>query len=431
MYRLNSIHSRFRRDQNGTIAIMFGFALLVFCMLVGLGVDGGRTMVSRSRTAEALDAATLAATRVLMVGGMSDAKILELALTYFNKNIENGATLGVSYSEFHLDINPTTKTVTATVNAHVPTTFTAVTGTYTINYRTSAQATYNVNDIELGLVLDTTGSMNDPSKGGGGKSKIAELKVAAAEMFDILLPDTGATSDVRIGIAPFAASVNAGAYASDVTHILKPKDNCTSERQGTNAWTDADPMPNNEQLEPGSLQKNDLDPTEGTHTNAYSCPNAAVLPLTNDKDALKAEVNSFTANGWTAGHLGTQWGWYLVSPTWNSIWPAANAAKPYGTQNLIKAVVVMTDGIYNTAYHNGTTAAQQAINLCNNAKAQGVVVYTVGFTAPKGAESTLMACATLDERTGKPFYYRADSQQELSDAFKDIAVKLSLLRVSQ
>ncbi len=432
MNRLNLLHSRLGRDQNGSVAIMFGFAILVFCVLIGLGIDGGRTIVSRTRTAEALDAATLAATRALMIGGKSDSAITQLAFEYFQKNIANGSPLGVTHDDFHLDINHSTKTVTITVNAHVPTTFAAISGVTTIDYPTSAQATFNVNDIELGLVLDITGSMNNASSGGGGKSKISELKIAAGKMFDILLPDAGSPSDTRIGIAPFSAAVNAGPFAKDVSHG-KSKDGCVVERQSTNMWTDADPMPNNEQLEIATNKSVNFDDTEGGAGNhPYYCPKAPVLPLTSDKNALKAEVNGFNAGGYTAGHLGTAWGWYLVSPNWNSIWPAGSVPKPYGTKNLVKAILVMTDGIYNTAYNNNPDfASVQAVALCNNAKAQGVVVYTVGFTAPAGAEATLTACASKDPITGKPNYYHAESQGELEVAFSDIANKLGLLRVSQ
>jgi hypothetical protein len=250
-----------------------------------------------------------------------------------------------------------------------------------------------------------------------------------------MLPDNGASSDVRIGIAPFSAAVNAGPYAALITNN-KSKDGCAVERAGADAWTDADASVLGQELKAGFKSTPDIDPTEGKPTDnkgnptAYYCPQDTVLPLTNDKQSLKDKVNGFKANYWTAGHLGTQWGWYLVSPNWGNVWPAASAPKAYGTKNLVKAIVVMTDGIYNTAYNNGDTSADQAITLCKNAKAQGIVVYTVGFTSPKGAEATLKACATADPHTGEPYYYHAQSQAELTAAFKDIAVKLGQLRLS-
>ena len=427
MSRLKTLHREFAEDRNGTIAIIFTFALFGLTMLIALGIDVGRSTLSRARISEALDAATLVATRSLMLGNPTDAEVAQLALSYFEKNFAAGSSVGSSWAEFKLKINRNSKTVTINVLAHVPTTFAAFGGFASVDMPLSSQATYSVNDIELGLALDITGSMRNGSS--GGKPKIDELKLAAGKMFDILLPDTGAAGDVRIGIAPFSASVNAGPYADAVTHGKST--NCVAERTNDFKYTDTDPVPNNQQFEAGAKQKNDTDPTERIVGNAYLCPTAEVLPLTNDKDALKAHVNGFNADGWTAGHLGTQWGWYLVSPNWKYVWPGDSTPRDYGTKNLVKAVVVMTDGVYNTAYHNGRTSAEQAIAICDNAKAEGVVVYTVGFAAPSGVEPTLQACATIDTDTGKPFYFKAESEEELTKAFETIATKLSMLRVSQ
>ena len=56
------------------------------------------------------------------------------------------------------------------------------------------------------------------------------------------------------------------------------------------------------------------------------------------------------------------------------MWGGVSQPDPYSRVQegkLIKAVVLMTDGIFNTAYHNAN-AADQAIRTCNNMKAKGV-----------------------------------------------------------
>ncbi len=418
MNRLNLLHSRFAKDQNGTFAILFSFLLFVFCILLGLAIDGGRAILTHSEMAKALDSATLAATRALMTGNPSDTEVATLATNYFEKNIENHLGLGAKHDALDVIIDRVNKTVTIRVDARIRGTFAAIASEKfkKIKISLESQATYSVNDIELGLVLDTTGSMGWPSK--SGKAKIDELKAAASQMFDILLPDGGAPGDTRIGIAPFAAAVNAGAFANAVSHGAS-KDDCLVERIGTDAHTDADPLPNNEQLE-----------VIGKKKGNYSCPNGTVLPLTNDKDVLKAQINGLGANGSTAGHLGTAWGWYLVSPKWNDVWAGAGVAKAYGAKNNVKSIVVMTDGAYNTQY-NGAQSSQQAVDLCKNAKAEGIVVYTIGFTTLPAEEVTLNACASIDPDTGKPAFYHADNGADLSAAFADIAAKLGQLRMSR
>jgi len=423
MNRLNSLHHRVANDQNGTIAIVFSFLLLVFCILLGLSIDGGRAIMTRNEMADALDSATLAATRALMTGNPTDAEITDLATTYFEKNLSNRGEFGATHDPLVVVIDRQTKTVTLRADGHMPTTFAAITSKKVVDLSVDSQATYSVNDIELGLVLDTTGSMSQPSNGAGGKAKIDELKVAAAKMFDILLPDKGTASDTRIGIAPFAAAINAGNFANVVSHGAS-NDDCVVERIGADAHDDADPLPNKEQLEvAGKINGK-------KSIGSYSCPNGTVLPLTNDKVVLKAKVNGLGANGSTAGHLGTAWGWYLVSPNWNDVWAGAGLAKPYGVKNNIKSIVLMTDGAYNTQY-NGAASANQAVDLCNNAKAAGVIVYTIGFTTLPGDEATLTACASIDPTTGKPGFYHAENGADLTAAFSDIAVKLGQLRVTQ
>ena len=432
MFHFKSEQPDFVTDNNGTIAVIFAFVLIACCVAVGLTVDGGRAYLTKEKAGQAADAAALASAKTLMTGNSTDAEIRLIATNLFEENVLHDPSAGATYDNIKVVIDRTANTVTVSADAHVSTTFGRLANIDSFNFTTSSQATFGVGDLELGLVLDTTGSMNNASNSGTGTPKIDELKVAASHLFDSLLPDSGHAGSVRIGIAPFSASVNAGAYAAAVTNGAST-DQCVVERSGGDASTDADPVVASDYLRPGSSHLNDIDPTEGLSRapSAYACETASVLPLTTDKAALKATVNGFRANFWTAGHIGTAWGWYLISPNWSHVWPAASVPAAYGTRNLTKAIVVMTDGIYNTAYYNGATSAQQAINLCNNAKAKGVLVYTIGFTSPAGAEATLKACASPDPHTGLPGYYHAESQAELSAAFQDIATKLTALRLDK
>ena len=428
MFRNETIRPSFRESQSGTITIMFAFSLIVFFALIGLTIDGGRAMVGKEKVTKALDAAVLAATRAMMQTNPNDHDLIAMATEYFESNLKANGEDGVDYKNLQITIDRTSKTIYMSADAVVPTTFGRVVGLKSIDFNTATQATFSVRDIELGLALDVTGSMNDPSS--GRRPKIDELKVAAKNLFDILMPDRGSLGDVRIGIAPYSASVNAGAYAARATDGTST-DGCVVERTGGASFTDDDPAMGR-YFKPGKVALDDIDPTEGLSRapRAYTCPNARVIPITNDKAALKRTVDSYRADGWTAGHLGAAWGWYLVSPSWDSIWPAASAPRAYNTKNLVKAVVLMTDGIFNTAYNNDDSAVQ-AIKLCDNMKADGVVVYTVGFTAPGFAKNTLKACASVDPENGEPQFYDAESGDELNAAFQDIAVKLTALRLDR
>ena len=158
---------------------------------------------------------------------------------------------------------------------------------------------------------------------------------------------------------------------------------------------------------------------------------------------LKRRIDKLTIAGSTAGQLGTAWAWYLLSPNWNSLFPLSSAAASYTAEKNKKIAVLMTDGDYNTEYWNGVEAKTsnsadanynannglseaQAPQLCKEMKKKGIVVYTIGFQVTSAAKTLLTNCATDTKH-----YYDATSGDALRQAFRDIALKISQLRLSK
>jgi len=143
--------------------------------------------------------------------------------------------------------------------------------------------------------------------------------------------------------------------------------------------------------------------------------------------------------------LGTAWAWYTLSPNWSSLWSAESKPEAYGTANLQKIAILMTDGDYNVQYDsngvmvdyglspcpkaaNGCSTAQ-ALALCSAMKEDGIRIYTVGFKlrAPSStAYQTLNQCASDPNK-----FYDAENEEQLKQAFRDIAIKLSSLYLSK
>ncbi len=176
-----------------------------------------------------------------------------------------------------------------------------------------------------------------------------------------------------------------------------------------------------------------------------------VMPLTSDKAALQSRINGLSAYGSTSGALGTAWSWYTLSPKWSGIWDTGNSGSgntpgPYsdltalqssGAPVLRKVAVLMTDGGYNTyrgwKEQNQQTVSDAAVQICTNMKAAGVEVYTVGFALdqlPSSeqtiARATLQACGTDVQH-----FYETLNAQQLQQAFRDIALKMSSLHLSK
>jgi Flp pilus assembly protein TadG len=174
--------------------------------------------------------------------------------------------------------------------------------------------------------------------------------------------------------------------------------------------------------------------------------NNIVTPLSANKTLLKSQIDGYSAGGATAGALATAWSWYTLSPKWSTIWNSASLPGTYsdltnlqssGAPKLRKVVVLMTDGVFNS-FRGGkdfsqTMVSNHAKNLCAAMKAQDIEIYTVGFaldelTSSKRtiAEDVLKSCGT-----DLAHFYATLTIPELQAAFRDIAVKVTPIRLTQ
>ncbi|MBS0385234.1 MAG: pilus assembly protein TadG [Proteobacteria bacterium] len=213
---------------------------------------------------------------------------------------------------------------------------------------------------------------------------------------------------------------------------------CASERTGGNAFNDAAP----------SATYLGMNYSVGSDN---PCPTGnTIVPLTTNTTALNAQINALQAANSTAGHIGTAWGWYMLSPNFSYLWPAASQPAAYNAPSTLKIMVLMTDGAYNTSYCNGVISQlsgsgsgstsnhincnsangdspTQALALCSAMKAQGVIIYTVGFDlqGDQNAISLLTNCATDPSH-----FYNAATGTDLQSAFQSIANQITQLRIS-
>ncbi|HBN94547.1 MAG TPA: hypothetical protein DEB28_05335 [Hyphomonas sp.] len=164
-----------------------------------------------------------------------------------------------------------------------------------------------------------------------------------------------------------------------------------------------------------------------------TCRATGPVPLTEDKAALTAHVNSMTANGGTAGHLGVAWGWYLLSPNWQNVWPETAKPWDYDEVNVTKAVILMTDGDFNTNHPSASkNSFRQAMDLCDAMKAEPskVQIYTVGFQVPSYVQTTSDGQTIMEYCATSPSYaFDASSGDELKEVYREIAQSISDLRI--
>lgn len=425
----------FRSNTEGTAGVLFALLCVAVFFLAGMAIDYGRILDVRNKLTAAVDAAALAAGRAMLDGQMSDNEIVRLAQTYFTENtrkISKAGTIGVPT----IAVDRERGSVNISALATVAMTLTRLGGIRNVNVPVTTEAVFEQKDIEVGMALDITGSMYDRPRAGGPR-KIESLKLAFESFAERLLPEERSVSrKVRIGLAPYSASINLGSYA-DAASLGRSSDGCVTERSGGAESDDAAPSGPYGGRRPvtGAFRvetdgNRDIDTAEGIPGgSAYTCPRATLTPLSDQRQTLVDTVNAYDTGGWTAGHIGAQWAWNLISDQWGSTWGGDSQPDTYTRveQNrLIKAVVLMTDGSFNTAYSNGASS-RQAIDLCTEMKAKGVVVFSVAFDAPSAAKETLEQCAS----PGIDYYADASNEAELEAAFNKFASKLSELRLAK
>ncbi len=415
------ILKRFGHNDRGSIAIIFGVSLLVLSFAVAMAYDSSRLSNVTTRVQSSLDAAALAAAKLLDQEGSTDGEVVAMARGFFNVHRPQIVMNGLSLGDAAATINRSDATVRVSVAGTLTSLFGRLSGqSPTLNFTRVSQTTYKTKKIELSLVLDVTGSM---SSGG----KINSLKTAAKDLVDTLFASNPNKGAIRLSLVPYSASVNVGGYKTAVSGTAG--DDCVVERDGAYTITD-------DATSSGGY----LGTSDTTLNSRYTCPTAAVEPLTDLWDstlraAFKTRIDALSPAGATAGHIGLAWGWYFLSPKWASLWPSAQRPKP-PSPDVVKAIIFMTDGEFNTSYlPSGTnsldvatpgSSGDQTLAMCAEMKKPGsdIAVYTIGFQAPIAAETMLRSCS------GDANFFDAASAGDLIAAFREIVTRLNNLRIS-
>ena len=445
---------RLCRDTQGNISMLLGIMLIPILCMVGVAIDLQSVNTSRNFVQYTLDSAVIGGAKELQ-GGASTQAVTSYINNYISETVDEHS--GLNCQAATVSVSSTGTDIDAAVNCSQTTTLTALMGFDTLDFTIDTGTTYGVGEVDLAMVFDVSGSM-------GWYGRMDDLKDAAEDAVDILIPADGSTDngDVRIAMVGYASMVDAGeTYFEDVTGLEPEREitvtttqmvqgdciswyyswcwqyeyeeeeveeefevdsTCVIERLGDEAYTAAEPD-DDQWIEA-------LQPTYNAYWDYWDmdeCNDSAQpLPLTDDRDDLKDFIDEMEPDGGTAGHLGIAWGWYMISPDWASVWPTSSTPKPYNDPDTVKAMIIMTDGEFNTWHNSGEgNSFEQAQDLCDEIKATGITIYTVAFDAPTAGEEILAYCASESS-----FAFTADNGNELKDAYTTIAQNISDLRIA-
>jgi Flp pilus assembly protein TadG len=216
MFSKNYTHKR------GQILILFATSLVVLIGFVGLAIDSDRSFGVKAKLSSAVDAAAIAGASALAKGGATDAlreaAAIKAATDFYIANFPTdyyGATLaplGVGDVTAVHDLQDGFWTVTVNGSATMPVGLMRLLGFTDVTV--SAQGETIRRDLDIILVLDTSGSLASPS------TAFPLLQAAAVKFVNRFID--GPNGD-RVGFIRFASGVatkGAPGYAVDVP-ILK------------------------------------------------------------------------------------------------------------------------------------------------------------------------------------------------------------------
>ncbi|MCH9806794.1 MAG: VWA domain-containing protein [Alphaproteobacteria bacterium] len=518
----------FASNEAGVTSVFFGLFLVAILFVSAVALDYSRMVTERTRDQRALDAAVLAASNQLgMDNAAVDGETMAKAFYAANRTQNpNSKIKDVKLNSDEGEISAATSTDwKATLLKAVEKYFPGVSDDRNISVK--AKVRRGNGTTEIALVLDNSGSMSG--------TYISDLKTAAKDLLQNVFAGVEGSDRVKVGVVPFAASVNVGSMYSganwidgtgsspvhyenvsenrtrfqlfgdlgvgwggcvearpnghDVTDVPasgadklfvpmfapdEPGDAGSALSGYTNSYIDDDggsctPYPREclkysrrgkckkervirlpeAQAQARTCKYRNQPFIDGTGPN-FMCTTKAILPLNSTKTTIETAIDAMQARGNTNIKEGVAWGWRVLSPSL----PFAEG-RSNGTSDNSKMLVLMTDGenwYQNQNTHNksiyaahgyaskgrlGTTYSRAAYTtyvnertrqVCANAKADGIKVFTVAFRLESDpvTSALLKDCASSDDDA-----YVASNGSMLIQSFRNIGKQISEIRISE
>ncbi len=338
---------RFMRREDGTITT---FSLMIFILMVGvagIAIDIMRYETQRVQLQYTLDRSVLAAASVTQP--LNPVDVVE---NYFEISGLENYRLSVDVEE---GLN--FRRVEAYAELEINTFFMHMFGVRVLTSPAEGAAEEVIQNIEVSLVLDISGSM-------GWGSKLTNMQTAARDFVTEMLRSNASDNGnlVSISIIPYNGMVNLGEPLESVFTLSNEHSESSCVRFTAEQFTRTN-VDIGEQIEriahwdfDDYFQYDDFD-SPYCPTDNYG----AILPFGHDEDVLHAFINNLQADGWTAIDLGMKMGVSLLDPTSRDRVNALVASghvhadfedrpSDYYDPESMKVVVVMTDGENTNQY---------------------------------------------------------------------------------
>lgn len=340
--------SRFRRAEDGALVIFSLFLFLIILFVGALGVDLMRFERERAKLQSTLDRAVLAAADIDQ--SLDPSFVVN---EYFTKSGFPDSVTSVTVSE-----GLGFRSVSATARKQVSTHLLHMMGVDTLTAPAAGAAEERVDNVEISLVLDISGSM-------AFNNRITNLRSAGSEFVDAIF-ENAAENKVSLSIVPYNGQVNVGPDLIDKYNVTHRHNNTFCVDLPTSVYTTAAlsrtlPMPQHVFADTynGSNTSWSYDTTNMTPStaNRWCDPNAVnrIRVHSNNVTQLKNHINALQPVGATSIDAGMRWGAALLDPSARGVISelvsegkvnGAFNGRPYNYNQaeVLKIVVLMTDG---------------------------------------------------------------------------------------
>jgi Flp pilus assembly protein TadG/uncharacterized glyoxalase superfamily protein PhnB len=435
---LGQLLRKFKKAQDGNVAVIFAIAILPIVGFAGAAVDYSHAGSVRSAMQSALDSAALMLSKD--AAKLTSSELKTKGAAYFNALFNHDEVTVVDITPVYTSTGGSSLTVTGTVK--VKTDFMGVLGIKELTLGSSSTVKWGNSRLRVALALDVTGSM-------ASDGKMTALKPAAKGLLTQLKTAASVDGDVYVSIIPFAKDVNVGAANNNQTWVdfsdwdaengtcsnwwYTTKGNCVGNSKtwtpaARSTWTgcvmDRDQDYDVKNTTPSTTNTSTLFPAE--QYEEY-CP-AAMMPLSYNWTSLNAKIDELQPKGGTNQPIGLAWAWQSLSSGTPLNAPAMEANYTYQ-----KVIILMSDGL-NTQdrwYGNGLSVSSQVdarmTKLCTNAKADGITIYAIHVNTDGDPTSTVLQNCASD--SGK--FFVLTSAGALATTFQQIGSNLSQLRIAQ
>lgn len=455
------------------MTVLACFMIMIMLMLGGVGVDLMRHEMERTRMQAVADRAVLAAADL---DQLADPEAV--VRDYFDK-------AGMAEFIISVNVDPNSgvnfRAVDVDASSTMNTQFMKTLGVPTLVIPARAKAAERVNKVEISMVLDISGSMQD-------NSKMENMQTAAKEFVTaVLKPDN--KDLISVNLIPYSQHVNAGDDIYDRLNVSGFSNNparCIEFNDSDYGTVPLDKSRTYTQMQ--NFQWNYYSIETGNQTNTLHdtvCPHEdyeSITAFSQDKEALHDQIDLLQPRAGTQIFMGMKWAAAMLDPAFQSITSsiAANSGSvenkidptfsdrpvAYAEDDTLKTIILMTDGqnssaariapyyyrnsdlveqwnnrnlqyhLYNYVssryrsryYYNKYTASAGdtlLYNMCDAAKEKKILIWSIGFEVEDHGANVMKYCASSPNH-----FFRVEGIN-LSDAFKAIASQINQLRLTQ